>query len=312
MIHRLAGVLVGVLLLLAACGDPSPAPPSGPTDDEPDIVYPLTVETSQGTITVDDRPERIVSLSPTATEMLFAIGAGGQVAAVDSNSNYPKEAPTTDLSAYEPNLEAIAGYKPDLVVYSDDPGELAAGLGKLGIPALAQPAAKGLEDTYAQLDQLGRATGHAAEAGQLTATMRAEVAKITAASRPERPLTYYHELDKNLYTATSKTFIGQLYGQLGLKNIADAADKDASGYPQLSAEYVVKADPDLIFLADTKCCGQSAKTVAGRDGWDQITAVKSGGVVELDDDVASRWGPRVVDFLKTVAAKVESLETVGS
>ena len=257
-------------------------------------------------------PRRIVSLSPTATEMLFAIGAGGQVAAVDSNSNYPKEAPRTDLSAYQPNLEAIAGYKPDLVVYSDDPGELAAGLSKLGIPAMKEPAATRLDDTYAQIDQLGRATGHTAEAAKLVATMRAEIAKIVAAGRPERHLTYYHELDKNLYTATSKTFIGQLYDQLGMKNIADAADKDGSGYPQLSAEYVIKADPDLIFLADTKCCGQSARTVAARDGWDELTAVRTGGVVELDDDVASRWGPRVVDFLKTVAAKVQTAEAVRS
>jgi iron complex transport system substrate-binding protein len=256
--------------------------------------------------------KRIVSMSPTATEMLFAIGAGPQVVAVDSNSNYPKEAPKTDLSAYQPNLEAIAGYKPDLVVYSDDPGELGAGLAKLGIPAMKEPAAKGLDDTYVQLDQLGRATGHPAEAAKVTATMKAEIAKIVAAGRPERPLTYYHELDKNLYSATSKTFIGQLYSLLGMDNIADAADKDKSGYPQLSAEYLVKADPDLIFLADTKCCGQSAKTVAARDGWDQITAVKSGGVVELDDDVASRWGPRVVDFLKAISAKAQTLEAVGS
>jgi iron complex transport system substrate-binding protein len=307
----LAPLLLLLALVAAGCGqDGSTSGAAAPAGQE--AAFPVTLDTPAGKLTLERQPSRIVSMSPTATEMLFAIGAGGQVAAVDSNSNYPKEAPTTDLSAYEPNLEAIAGYKPDLVVYSDDPGELAAGLGKLGIPALAQPAAKGLEDTYAQLDQLGRATGHVAEAGRLTATMRAEIAKITAASRPERPLTYYHELDKNLYTATSKTFIGQLYGQLGLKNIADAADKDASGYPQLSAEYVVKADPDLIFLADTKCCGQSAKTVAGRDGWDQITAVKSGGVVELDDDVASRWGPRVVDFLKTISAKANTLEAVGS
>jgi ABC-type Fe3+-hydroxamate transport system substrate-binding protein len=255
---------------------------------------------------------RIVSLSPTATEMLFAIGAGRQVVAVDSNSNYPKQAPRTSLSAYQPNLEAIAGYKPDLVVYSDDPGELAAGLTRLGIPALKQPAANGLDDTYRQLEELGRATGHVAEAGKLVATMRAEIARIVAAGRPERHLTYYHELDKNLYTATSKTFIGQLYSLLGMENIADLADKDKTGYPQLSAEYVIKADPDLIFLADTKCCGQSAKTVAARDGWDQITAVKSGGVVELDDDVASRWGPRVVDFLKVIAAKAQTLEAVGS
>src|SRR3712207_2625894 len=256
-------------------------------------------------------PRRIVSLSPTATEMLFAIGAGDQVVAVDSNSNHPAEAPRTDLSAYQPNIEAIAGYKPDLVVYSDDPGELKAGLDRLGIPVLHQPAATDLDDTYAQLGQLGQATDRADEAARVAASMRAEIAKI-AAARPERPLTYYHELDKNLYTATSKTFIGQLYAQLGLENIADPADKDGGGYPQLSAEYVVKADPDLIFLADTKCCGQTAETVAARDGWDGLKAVRTGGVVELDDDVASRWGPRVVDFLKTVAAKLQALDPAGS
>jgi iron complex transport system substrate-binding protein len=304
-------MLLVLALVAAGCGqDGSTSGAAAPAGQE--AAFPVTLDTPGGKLTLERQPQRIVSLSPTATEMLFAIGAGRQVAAVDSNSNYPKEAPTTDLSAYEPNLEAIAGYRPDLVVYSDDPGDLAAGLGKLGIPALAQPAAKGLDDTYAQLDQLGRATGHVAEAGRLTESMRAEIQKITAGSRPERPLTYYHELDKNLYTATSSTFIGQLYKQLGMENIADAADKEGTGYPQLSAEYVVKADPDLIFLADTKCCGQSAKTVAARDGWEQLTAVRSGGVVELDDDVASRWGPRVVDFLKTVAAKVEDLEAVRS
>jgi iron complex transport system substrate-binding protein len=301
-------VLLLVLAVVAAgCGqDGSKSDGAAPAGQG--ATFPVTLDTPAGKLTLDQQPKRIVSMSATATEMLFAVGAGGQVAAADSNSNYPKEAPKTDLSAYEPNVEAIAGYKPDLVVYSDDLGDLAAGLGKLGIPALQQPAAKTLDDTYAQLDQLGRATGHVAEATQLAATMRAEI----AAAKPTHQLTYYHELDKNLYTATSKTFIGQLYGQLGMKNIADAADKDASGYPQLSAEYIVKADPDLIFLADTKCCGQSAATVAARDGWGDLTAVRTGGVVELDDDVASRWGPRVVDFLKTVAAKVEALDPAGS
>jgi cobalamin transport system substrate-binding protein len=310
MRRMLVPLLVLAALVVAGCGQDrsrSDAAPAGPAAS-----FPVALDTPAGRVVLDRQPRRIVSLSPTATEMLFAIGAGGQVVAADSNSNHPREAPTTDLSAYQPNLEAIAGHRPDLVVYSDDPGELAAGLAKLGVPALSQPAATRLDDTYAQLEQLGRATGHPAEAGGLVATMRAEIQKIAATGRPERPLTYYHELDQNLYSATSKTFIGQLYGQLGLENIADAADKDAGGYPQLSAEYVIKADPDLIFLADTKCCGQTARTVAARDGWDQVTAVRSGGVVELDDDVASRWGPRVVDFLRIVAARVEAMEAVGS
>jgi iron complex transport system substrate-binding protein len=304
-------LLLLLALVVAGCGRDGATTDGEATAARP-AGFPVTLDTPAGKLTLDRQPRRIVSLSATATETLFAIGAGGQVTAVDSTSNYPPQAPTTELSAYQPNLEAIAGYRPDLVVYADDPGELAAGLGKLGVPALAQPAAARLDDAYAQIEQLGAATGHPAEAARLTASMRAEIGKITASARPERPLTYYHELDKELFSATSKTFIGQLYAQLGMENIADAADKDGSGYPQLSAEYVVKADPDLIFLADTRCCGQSAETVAARDGWGRMAAVRSGGVVELDDDVASRWGPRVVDFLRTVAARVEAVEPAGS
>jgi iron complex transport system substrate-binding protein len=304
MIHRLAGVLVGVLLLLAACGDPSPAPPSGPTDDEPDIVYPLTVETSQGTITVDDRPERIVSLSPTATEMLFAVGAGDQVVAVDDQSNYPQDAPRTDLSGYEPNIEAIASYEPDVVVYSTEPGDLGSSLEGLGIPALLQPAASTLRDVYDQIEQLGLVTDHLSESRELIDRMKDDIRAITADVDTITALTFYHELDDTYYSVTSSTFIGKLYSMLGLENIADQAKGAGGGYPQLSAEYIIDADPDLIFLADTKCCGQSPATVAKRPGWDRIDAVEQGGVIPLDDDVASRWGPRIVEYLRVIARSV--------
>ena len=103
---------------------------------------------------------------------------------------------------------------------------------------------------------------------------------------------------------TSSTFIGQLYSMVGLENIADEAKGAAGGYPQLSAEYIIDADPDLIFLADTKCCGQSPATVADRPGWDRIEAVERGNVIPLDDDVASRWGPRIVEYLRRIGAAV--------
>jgi iron complex transport system substrate-binding protein len=139
--------------------------------------------------------------------------------------------------------------------------------------------------------------------------MRTDIDEIVASIPPfDEPPTYFHELDDGFFTVTSNTFIGEVYSMLGLENIADKAPNSASGYPQLSVEYIVKANPDLIFLADTKCCNQSAATVEKRAGWDQIAAVRNGGVVELDDDVASRWGPRVVDFLRTVADEVAELE----
>ena len=142
--------------------------------------------------------------------------------------------------------------------------------------------------------------------------MKADIDAIVAGI-PERaaPLTYYHELDDTLFSVTSQTFIGQIYSLVGLKNIADKADKEGSGYPQLSPEYLVKADPDLIFLADTKCCGQSVQTLAERSGFANLAAVKNGTVIPLDDDIASRWGPRVVDFLRTVAAAVAKAPTTS-
>ena len=300
MVHRSVGGIAAVLLVLASCGETTP-PRSGGAQPSVSASFPVTIDG----VTIAQRPERIVSLSPTATEMLFAIGAGDQVEAVDDQSNYPSDAPATDLSGFEPNVEAIASYEPDLVVYSTEPGDLGAALAGLGIPALVQPAATMLDDVYQQIDQLGVATGNASEAKDVVERMRAEIDSITGSIQPpSEPVTYYHELDDTFYSVTSSTFIGQLYSLVGLRNIADKAKGAGGGYPQLSAEYIVEANPDLIFLADTKCCGQSRQTVAKRPGWDRIAAVKNGGVISLDDDIASRWGPRVVEYLRQIAGAV--------
>jgi iron complex transport system substrate-binding protein len=303
---RTLGVLVATLAFGTACAQEARSPDRGSATGE--AAFPVTVDAANGRVTIERRPERIVSLSPTATEMLFALGAGDQVEAVDDQSNHPPQAPTTDLSGFEPNVEAIAGYRPDLVVFSDDPGDLGSSLGRLEIPAIQQPAAVTLEDTYAQIEELGQATGNADGAAELAAAMRNEIREIVdSAPIPGQRLSYYYELDDTYFTATSKTFIGETFGLLGLRNIADPADEEGSGYPQLSAEYIVDADPDLIFLADTKCCGVDAEAVAKRPGWDRITAIEQDAVVELDDDVASRWGPRVVQLLEAAASEVREV-----
>jgi iron complex transport system substrate-binding protein len=248
-------------------------------------------------------PKRIVSLSPTATETLFAIGAGKQVIAVDDQSNYPKRAPRTRLSGFTPNVEAIAEYRPDLVVICCDPGGLRDSLRKLHIRVVMQPAAKTLRDAYAQIEQLGKIAGHHKEAGAVVARMKRQIAKLVAhARRRGVGLTYYHELTPDLYSVTSKTFVGRVYSLFGLRNIADAADKSGSGYPQLSAEYIVSAAPDLIVLADSVCCGQTPRTVASRPGWSRIPAVRNGLVLRIDDSIASRWGPRIVKLVRAVDA----------
>ncbi|HEX6871672.1 MAG TPA: helical backbone metal receptor [Micromonosporaceae bacterium] len=295
--RRVFAVTLTALALLAAGGCATNDPGAGATPTATAAHYPVTV----GSLTLAKRPERIVSFSATATEMLFAIDAGSQVVAVDSYSTYPTNAPKTDLSAYKPNVEAIAKYQPDLVVLSNDTEKIVSQLAALKIPTFLAPAAETLDDTYRQIDEFGQLTGHRAEATALVGRMRDDVAKLLA-SVPKRAtaLRYYYELDQTYYSVTSKTFIGSLFASAGLVNIADELSKDGNPYPQLSAEAIVNASPDLIFLADTKCCGQTAATVAGRAGWSGITAVRDGGVVELDDDIASRWGPRVVDLLRSI------------
>jgi iron complex transport system substrate-binding protein len=247
-------------------------------------------------------PHRIVSLSATATESLFAIGAGKQVVAVDDQSDYPAGVPTTKLSGFTPNVEAIASYRPDLVVIAYDPGGLVASLHKLKIRVLMQSAPTNLKGAYTQILELGGVTGHAAKAKSVVAGMKAKIASAVAHARKDHGLSVYHELEPDLYSATSKTFIGRIYALFGLRNIADAADSTGSGYPQLSAEYIIGANPSLIVLADVRCCGQTRQTVSSRPGWNTISAVRNHAIVRIDDSIASRWGPRVVNYVRAIAS----------
>ena len=302
--------LVGALVALAACGS-SAATSSGTTVASESSTTTVVVTPSTtapafpvtiGDVTIAAKPARVISLSPTATEMLFAMGAGPQVVAVDDQSDYPADAPKTDLSGFNPNVEAIAAKNPDLVVVSNDTNNVVAGLGALKIAVLVEPAAATIYDTYKQIDDLGRATGNAAAAAAEVSTMKTRFADLAGQLAPHKGLRYYHELDPTYYTATSKTFIGAVYALAGLDNIGDAADSGGTGYPQLSAEYIVNANPDVIFLADTICCGQDASTVAARQGWSQIAAVRNGLVIGLDDSIASRWGPRTPQLLEAIIA----------
>lgn len=248
-------------------------------------------------------PSRIVSLSPTATEDLFAIGAGSQVIAVDNDSDYPKNAPHTTLSGYTPNVEAIAGYNPDLVVVSNDIDNVVESLQKLGVKVMLEPAADNVAQAYEQIRQLGSATGHVKQATKVVAGMETSLTKILrSVPKTNRHFTVYDELDPTYYSATSATFIGRILKLFGFRNIADAADTTHSGYPQLNAEYIVSSNPQVIVLSDTVCCGQSARTVAARPGWSGIAAVKKGRVAAVNDDIASRWGPRIVDLARAIAA----------
>ncbi len=228
--------------------------------------------------------------------------------AVDDQSDYPKSAPKTALSGFTPNVEAIAAQRPDLVVIAFDPKGLSGALRSLGITVIHHDGARTFQGAYQQIRQLGLVTGNEARAKRLIEGMKAKIARIVKASRARASsLSVYHELTPDFYSATSNTFVGKVYAALGLRNIADAADSVGTGYPQLSAEYIVSTSPDVIVLADTVCCGQKPSTVADRPGWDRIQAVRTGSIVRIDDSIASRWGPRLVNFFRAMSSALARL-----
>ncbi|CAB4873971.1 unannotated protein [freshwater metagenome] len=270
--------------------------------------YPITVKSGGYVTTIKTKPIKIISLSPTATEILFGIGAGPQVLAVDDQSNFPIEAPKSALSGFDPNIEAIVAQKPDMVILSVDSTKSKVAkesLTKLGIPVIMEKAAARVNDAYSEIEILGLATGNLPAAKALVKKMKSDISLILRTSSKSPKLRFFHELDETLYSATSKTFIGSVYKDFGLKNVADAANgADKSGYPQITAEYLIKSNPQIIFLADGYA-SQNAQTVKNRAGWSQIEAVKKNRIVVLPQDIPSRWGPRIVDFYRVVAETIK-------
>ncbi len=306
------GIALSVMLV-GACGADQPAvtttttaPPATTATSSITIgaeAFPVIVASDRGTTSVAAQPARIAALSATHVEMLYAIGAGDAVIAGDLYSNYPPEAAELTLvDSFNLNLEALINLDPDLVILSFDPGDAVAALDAVGIPTLLFGTPLDLDGLYAQIAALGVATGHQAESAALRTEMQAAVAgTVAAVGAAGEGVTYYHETDPfSFYTPNSQSFIGTLYALLGMENIADgAADDFGSGFPQLSPEYIIAADPAIIFLGGGF---EDAATVAARDGWDTMTAVADGRVVVLDYDVASRWGPRVPGLLDDIAA----------
>lgn len=300
--RRAAAVLLAAVVLVGCSPAETPADSTGTTPDT-GADFPVSVTFApEPAVTVDERPERIISLSPASTEMLYAVGAGDQVIAVDEQSNYPEQAPLVPgLSGFTPNVEAVLDHDPDLVILMARTDSVVDGLEAAGVDVLVVPAAVDLEQTYAQITGIGAATGNADRATEVVEDMQADIDTALASVDPAvtaADLSYYHELTSDYYTASGQTYIGQIYELFGLRSIVTGADD----YPQLSSEAIVAANPGVIFLANTHAEGNTAELVAARPGWDTIDAVTTGRIINLDDDRASRWGPRVSELVADIAA----------
>jgi len=301
----LALTLALLLALAAACGDEgdggTAARTSTPTvTAAASVQYPLTLTDGKGrSVTLPAAPQRIASLSPAVTEILFAIGAGGQVAAVEKFSDFPPEAKTRQqLDAFQPSVEAIAGAQPDLVLVFFDPGNLVDGLARAGLTVIFLETPTSVDGALEQIRLLGEATGHPQEAEELVGTMQQRIGVIEErlADVQQGP-RLFHEVDNQLYTAAPDSFVGNLYAILKAQNIAAGATE---AFPQLSQEAIIQQDPEVIILADV-AAGESPETVKARPGWGSISAVKNNRIYAIDPDIVSRPGPRLVDALEALA-----------
>ena len=239
-------------------------------------------------------PKRIISLSPSITEILFEIGSGNQVIAVDNLSNYPNEAPITDISAYDPNVEAISLLNPDLVILSYNIKNLKVALKKIGIETIYLPAPLNFEDILDQIDYLGLQTGNEDKAKKLISKMKNRMKTLQKLRENEKATKIYHEIDPNYYSPSKFSFIGDIYQKLNYKNVADKADISNLGYPKLSPELIISENPDLIVLPGKD--NKYVEKVKLRPGWGYIEAVKKNNFLLTNNDIASRWGPRILNF----------------
>ena len=239
-------------------------------------------------------PKRIISLSPSITEILFEIGSGNQVIAVDNLSNYPNEAPISDISAYDPNVEAISLFNPDLVILSYNIKNLKTALKKIGIETIYLPAPLNFEDILDQIDYLGLQTGNEDKAKKLISKMKNRMKTLQKLRENEKATKIYHEIDPNYYSPSKFSFIGDIYQKLNYKNVADKADISNLGYPKLSPELIISENPDLIVLPGKD--NKYVEKVKLRPGWGYIEAVKKNNFLLTNNDIASRWGPRILNF----------------
>lgn len=288
-------IITILAMLLAGCAPAATAPQA------------VTLTDGLGrTIAWDQPAERIVSLAPSATEILFAVGAGDQVVGRDSFSNYPEsvsELQDVGGSMGEYSFETIASLNPDLVMLTEiNTPEQVKALEDLGLNVYYLKNFVELDGLYPMLRTVGQLTGHDNEAAELITTLKARVAKVEdiISLSQDKPLVFY-ELDGSdaakPWTSGPNTFMDQLIQMAGGVNVGSSM---TDAWAQISLEELLVQDPDIILLGDA-AYGMTAEQVATRAGWESLSAVKNNSIYAFNDDMASRPGPRMVDGLEELA-----------
>ncbi|MCU0485470.1 MAG: ABC transporter substrate-binding protein [Anaerolineales bacterium] len=302
MLRKLTWLLI-LAFLLGACAAPAALEPTTIPAVEP---ITLTDGLDRSVTLAAGAAQRVVSLAPSNTEILFAVGAGSQVVGRDEFSNYPTEAlalPSVGGSMGNYNAEAIVSLKPDLVLAAEiNPPELVENLAGLGLVVYLLPNPTDIEGVYTNLLTVSQLTGHQAEAETLVASLRQRVQAVEekVAILSYAPIVFY-ELDATdpnaPYTTGPGTFMDLLIRMAGGIN---AANQSSSAWAQFSTEELLVQDPQVILLGDA-AYGVTVEAVQSRPGWEGLAAVQNGRIYPFNDDLVSRPGPRLVDGLEELA-----------
>lgn len=273
------------------------------TDEWGNIVSMTLEDDYNRTVVLDGVAERIVSVAPTTTELMYAVGAGNHLVGRDDYSDYPAEAlDLPSVGSFTLNIEAILGLEPDLVVCSDlVPQQQLSLITNESIPYFLF-AARTMEDIYKDVRLAGLITGHVQEADALAESLEARVEavkEVTLADGVSKPKVYIEYYP--LWTYGPGSFGDDLITLAGAENIAHEA---GSEYPELTSEFIIAADPDIIIYTVGVMTTTNATEISSREGWDQITAVEEGAIYSIDDNIMSRYGPRIVDGLEQLAQMI--------
>ncbi|MCH7320530.1 ABC transporter substrate-binding protein [Solibacillus sp. MA9] len=302
-------VLSSVALLslsLAACGEKETDKQS--INDSAEVTetaqFPITQMDALGKeITIEKAPERIISLVPSNTEILFGLGLNDQIIGVSDNDTYPEEALTKEkVGGTEFNLEQIIALEPDLVLahesgmYSFNE-EAIAQLEAVGIPVFVVKDAKTFEETYSTIEQIGRITNKVQEAKDIIASMKEgiEEIEVKVADLEEKSVFIVVGTDPNLYAVGQDTFINEMLEVLNVENAVPEL-----GWPMYSAEQFVSSNPDTILVTYEN----DIEEITTNDAYAEMTAVKNGEVKLVDADTTSRQGPRLVEGIESIAEAI--------
>jgi iron complex transport system substrate-binding protein len=296
MFRKFFFAFVMIVLLVTACTSPA----------QPTAAPIALVDGLNRTVNLPVAAKTVISLAPSNTEILFAVGAGTQVVGRDMFSDYPPEAASVqDIggSMGDYNLEAIVALKPDLVLAAEiNPPDLVASLEKLGLTVYYLPNPTTLEEMYTNLETVGTLTGHEADAATLVESLKTRVAAV---DEKVMPLSYaptvYYEIDatdpSNPYTYGPGSFGNLLIQRAGGINIGSQL-KDP--WSTISLEQLITDNPSIVLLGDA-AWGETPEKIAARPGLENLDAVKNGQVFPFDDNLVSRPGPRLVDGLEALA-----------